>query len=108
MVQWLRLHFPVQGLWIRSLVGELRSHMSLSQKPHNMKHKQYCNKFNKDFKNDPHYKKNLKNVNEDIETLNNLQSHTAIQLVAQKLLFFPLTSFFLYCFLFVHILKKYI
>ena len=27
MVQWLRTHFARQGTWIRSLVGELRSHM---------------------------------------------------------------------------------
>ena len=25
--QWLRIHLPMQGLWVRSLVGELRSHM---------------------------------------------------------------------------------
>ena len=28
--------------------------------PKNIKQKQYCNKFNKDFKNGPHKKKNLK------------------------------------------------
>ena len=27
---------------------------ALGQKPQNIKHKQYCNSFNKDFKNDPH------------------------------------------------------
>ena len=27
MVQWLRLHLPLQGLWVQSLVGELRYHM---------------------------------------------------------------------------------
>ena len=26
-VQWLRLHLTMQGLWVRSLVGEPRSHM---------------------------------------------------------------------------------
>ena len=30
VVQWLRL--PVQGVWVRSLVGELKSHMSGGQK----------------------------------------------------------------------------
>ena len=25
--QWLRIHLPMQGTWVRSLVGELRSHM---------------------------------------------------------------------------------
>ena len=29
------------------------------KKKQNIKHKQYCNKFNKDFKNGPHQKKNL-------------------------------------------------
>ena len=32
MIQWLRLHLPMQGVWVQSLVGELRSHMSLGQK----------------------------------------------------------------------------
>ena len=27
MVQWLRLHLPVQGVWARSLVKDLRFHM---------------------------------------------------------------------------------
>ena len=52
----VRLCLPMQGLWVQSLVEELRSHM-----PHNKntKHKAeaYCNKFNKDFKNGPHQKK---------------------------------------------------
>ena len=26
-VQWLRIHLPMQGTWVRFLVGELRSHM---------------------------------------------------------------------------------
>ena len=25
-VQWIRIHLPVQGTWVRSLDGELRSH----------------------------------------------------------------------------------
>ena len=41
----------MQGVWVRSLVGELRSHMHHSQKKKKKsKHKQYCNKFNKDLK----------------------------------------------------------
>ena len=32
----------------------------LRPKNQNIKQKQYCNKFNKDFKNGPHQKKNLK------------------------------------------------
>ena len=31
VVQWLRLH-TTQGVWVRSLVGELRSHMACGQK----------------------------------------------------------------------------
>ena len=31
-----------------------------ARKPKNIKQKQYCNKFNKDFKNDPHQIKSLK------------------------------------------------
>ena len=27
VVQWLRICLPVQGMWVQSLVGELRSHM---------------------------------------------------------------------------------
>ena len=26
-IQWLRILLPMQGTWVRSLVGELRSHM---------------------------------------------------------------------------------
>ena len=51
------------GVWVQSLAKELRSHILHSQKKknkkkkQNIKQKQYCNKFNKDFKNDPHQKK---------------------------------------------------
>ena len=38
-------------------------HASLP-KNQNIKQKQYCNKFNKDFKNGPHQKKNLKKKSE--------------------------------------------
>ena len=31
-VQWLRLCLPMQGVWVRSLVMELRSHMPPSWK----------------------------------------------------------------------------
>ena len=30
--QWLRLCLPMQGVWVRSLVGELGSHMPQGQK----------------------------------------------------------------------------
>ena len=32
VVQWFRLHLPVQGEQVQSLVGELRSHMPQGQK----------------------------------------------------------------------------
>ena len=56
MVQWLRLDLPKQGAWVQSLVREMRSHMPHGQKYQNIKQKQYCNKFNEDFKNGPHKK----------------------------------------------------
>ena len=31
-VQWLRLHLPMQRVWVRSLIRELRSHMLRGQK----------------------------------------------------------------------------
>ena len=27
MIQWLRLHLPMTGVWVPSLAGKLRSHM---------------------------------------------------------------------------------
>ena len=53
----------MQGVWVQSLVGELRSHRPRGQKKQNIKQKQYCNKFNEDFKNGPH-QKNLKKKKE--------------------------------------------
>ena len=51
----MRLHLPMQGVWVWSLVGELRPHKPHGQKYQNIKQKQYCNKCNKkDFKNGPH------------------------------------------------------
>ena len=60
VVQWLRLHLLMQGVRVRSLVGELRSHVPHGQKNQNIKQKQYCNKFNIVFKIGPHQKKILK------------------------------------------------
>jgi len=63
VVQWLRFHFPVQGMQVRSLVKELGSHMPRSQNKQTNNHKQQkqsFNKFSKRFKNGPHQeKKNL-------------------------------------------------
>ena len=50
----------MQGVLVRSLVRELRSHMPCDHKTKNVKQKQYCNKFTKDFKNGPHKKKPFK------------------------------------------------
>ena len=54
-VQWLRLHLIMQGVQVLLLVGELRSHIPLSQK--HKQQKQYSNKFNEDFKNGPYFLK---------------------------------------------------
>ena len=32
VVQWLRHHLPMQGVWVWALIGELRSHMTHGQK----------------------------------------------------------------------------
>ena len=50
MTQWLRLHLPIQWVWVRPLVRALRSYIPRGQKSQNVKLKQYCNKLNKDFK----------------------------------------------------------
>ena len=61
VVQWLRLRLPMQEIQVQSLVEELRSHVPPDQKTQNIKQKQYCVKFNKDFKkNGPHFKKSEK------------------------------------------------
>ena len=40
VVHWLKIHFPMQGTWVQSLVGELRSHMPLS--PHTAASEHLC------------------------------------------------------------------
>ena len=61
VVQWFRLHLPIQGVRVLSLTGELRSDVLWGQKKQNVKQWQYCNKFNKDLKSCPHQiKKSLK------------------------------------------------
>ena len=42
------------GVWVRSLIRELRSYTPHGQKT-KTKQKQYCKKFNKDLKNGPHH-----------------------------------------------------
>ena len=48
LVQWLRLHLPMPGVWVQLLLGELRSHLPYDQ---NVKQKQCCSKFSKGLKN---------------------------------------------------------
>ena len=50
-VQWLRLHLPMQG--VGSIPG-WGANIPHALWPKNIKWKQYCKKFNKDFKNGPH------------------------------------------------------
>ena len=50
-VRWLRLRLPMQKVRVQSLVGELRSLVPCDQKTKTEKQEQYCNQFNKDFKN---------------------------------------------------------
>ena len=60
--QWLGLYLIMQGVWVQSMVGELRPHVPFGQNTQNIKQKHHGNKFNKDLKNSPHQKKNLKKI----------------------------------------------
>ena len=44
MARWLRICLPMQGVRVRSLVGELRFHRPHGQKNQNIKQEQYYNK----------------------------------------------------------------
>ena len=50
VVKWLRLLLPMQGVQVRSLVRELRSHMPHGQEKQNIKQQQYYNGFSKDLR----------------------------------------------------------
>ena len=54
----------MQEVWVWSLVEEITFHMPLGQKAKTKSQKktqdQYCNRFNKDFKNGPQQNKQLK------------------------------------------------
>ena len=67
-VQWLRLCLPMEGVRVQFPgQGAETPHFSRPKKQ-NIKQKQYCSKFNKDFKNGPHTKNLLKNFFEyDLE-----------------------------------------
>ena len=45
----VRFHLPMLGMWVQSMVRELRLHMPQDQINQNIKQKQCYNKFNKDF-----------------------------------------------------------
>ena len=49
-LRWWWLRLPRQEVGVQSLVGELRSHITSQPENQNIKQKQSCNKFNKDFK----------------------------------------------------------
>ena len=50
VIQWLRFCLPVQVIWVRSVVGGVKIPYALQPKSQNIKQKQYCSRFNKDFK----------------------------------------------------------
>ena len=52
--QWLGLGLPTQGVQVRSLIREQRSHMRCGQ---STEQKQYYNKFSEDFEGGPHQKR---------------------------------------------------
>ena len=60
VVQWLRLHLPMQ--WVRKgLIPGRGAEIPLASWPgkQNIKQRQCCKKFSGDFKNGPHPKKSL-------------------------------------------------
>ena len=59
----------MQGVWVWSLVGELKSHRPQGQRT-KTKQKQYCNKFNKDLKKKWSTSKNLKEKKNVLPTPN--------------------------------------
>ena len=59
-VQWLRHRLPMQGVWVCIPGQGAKIPQASGLKTQNIKQKQYCNKFNKDFKNGPHKKKRKK------------------------------------------------
>ena len=60
VVQCLRLCLLTQGCRFDSQLGSYDPTQLMVKKKQNIKQKQYCNKFNKHFKNGTHPKKNLK------------------------------------------------
>ena len=64
VVQWLRLPFPMQEVWVQSLVKELRSNMPHSQKPKTSNRSNIVTNSIKTLKT-VHIKKNKKNFEKE-------------------------------------------
>ena len=80
----------MQGVWIPSLVVEVRSHVPCDTPPQKKKpkeEKQYCDKFNKDFKNGPHPNKKINYLQEQLKELSK-ETYTTTILIFQKVFFF--------------------
>ena len=63
VVQWLRLNLPMQAIQVQSLAKIPHALWPINQ---NIKEKQYCNEFNKDFKIIHIKKKNHKKKNDNL------------------------------------------
>ena len=82
MIEWLRLHLPMQRVWVQSLFGKVRSHMPRGQKKNP---KQHCKKFNKDLKNGPlKKKKGRKNGKYLLYSTSTAGTHRVMQNAAQR------------------------
>ena len=60
VVQWLRLHLPMQGVQLDPWSGSSDPTCLIAEKPKHKKQKQEGNKFNTDFLNGPYFKKSFK------------------------------------------------
>ena len=70
----------MQGLRVWSLVGDLKSHVPHGQKKQNIRQKQYCNKFNKDFqKKKVHIKKKKNNQKNKKKPPQKIPLHTLVK-----------------------------
>ena len=65
-IQWLRLCLPMQGFGGSTPGQGTKIPYASQPKKQNIKQKQYCNKFKKDFKNGPHFKKKRQGVQSQV------------------------------------------
>ena len=63
----------MQVVWVRYLVRKLRSHRPLTPKSQNIKQKQYCNKFDKDFEKLVYIRKILKKNKVKVKSLSHVR-----------------------------------